>query len=445
MSRLGRGETFTVAEYLLKEAGVKVEMVKERFTDDISGYVGKSMTQFVDGMYVEQVRQWTKTKMEAMVKAGYVCGGTVPFGLMKEVVVNAAMVSRNDKEPPKRFVPHSDEAPIVRRAYELFSETASFADVQRYLNSVTSRKWTFNTITYLLRNETYRGILTFGEWRNEQAHEPIVTEELWQAVRVSDANRTRQPKGKPVDDFNYYLRGKVFCPHCGCRMTPVWHNGRSSTVRYYECINSFKGKTEGCPVRRINAVTLHESILKEIARAAQHPTHMTELIREAVKQLPKQERLPIDIATASQHLKGVDKQLANLTEAVASGGGSLPSILAKIASLESRRMDLVLKQKELDVQIEASRLKRPEVGEVCNRWSHFSKLWEEADEAEREELMQGMVRRVDVDQKEEGTCEIAVIPQVPSYGLELTSIMGAAARPEPVLSGDPDRQTAMSG
>ena len=51
---------------------------------------------------------------------------------MKEVVVNAAMVSRNDNEPPKRFVPHPEESPTVRRAYELFAETASFADVQRY-------------------------------------------------------------------------------------------------------------------------------------------------------------------------------------------------------------------------------------------------------------------------------------------------------------------------
>ena len=122
------------------------------------------------------------------------------------------------------------------------------------------------------------GNSAFGEWRNEQAHEAIISEELWQAVRDADANRTRQPKGKPVDEFAYYLRGQNFCPHCGCRIIPVWHNGRRSTVRYYECINSFKKKTEGCPVRRINAVTLHESILGEVARAAKHPTRMTELI-----------------------------------------------------------------------------------------------------------------------------------------------------------------------
>ena len=45
MSQLGRGDSFKVAEYLLKEAGVKVGMVKEQFTDDVSGYVGKCMRE----------------------------------------------------------------------------------------------------------------------------------------------------------------------------------------------------------------------------------------------------------------------------------------------------------------------------------------------------------------------------------------------------------------
>ena len=95
MSRLGRGDMFTVAEYLLKEAGVKVEMVKEFFTDDMSGHVNKKMTQFVDGMYVEQVRGWTRTKMEAMVNAGYFTGGCPPFGFQK-------VIARRGRRLPQR-------------------------------------------------------------------------------------------------------------------------------------------------------------------------------------------------------------------------------------------------------------------------------------------------------------------------------------------------------
>lgn len=267
MSRLGRGNTYAVAEHLLNDAGVKVEMVKEQFTDDMAGFVTKQMTQFVDGMYVQQVRQWTRTKMEAMVKAGYVCGGTVPFGLKKELVCDASMVSRNDKEPPKRFVPHPDEAALVREAFELFAEVGSYPKVVAYLRSVTSRPWSIDTVSYMLRNVVYRGILKFGQWVNEKAHEPLISEELWLAVQEMDAKRpARSVKQDPVDSSSFYLRGLVFCSHCGKKMSPANHHGRTARVRYYECIGCVQKGVRQCPVRRINADSLHEAVVREIQR-----------------------------------------------------------------------------------------------------------------------------------------------------------------------------------
>ena len=146
MSRLGRGDMFTVAEYLLKEAGVKVEMVKEFFSDDMSGHVNKKMTQFVDGMYVEQVRGWTRTKMEAMVNAGFFPGGYPPFGMRKEVATDATSFHKPDHEPPKRLVPDPEQAPILRRAYDLFLESNSQAVVREYLSTVAPRNWTTTAV-----------------------------------------------------------------------------------------------------------------------------------------------------------------------------------------------------------------------------------------------------------------------------------------------------------
>ena len=76
-------------------------------------------------------------------------------------------------------------------------------------------------------------------------------------------------------------------------MTPAAHPGRTAAVPHYECIRSFKEQTVGCPVRRVNAQTVHESIFGELERAAKHRTWMDELIREAVGRLPKQEVCPL--------------------------------------------------------------------------------------------------------------------------------------------------------
>ena len=174
MSRLGRGDMFTVAEYLLKELNVKVEMVKELFSNDMSGHVNKKMTQFVDGMYVEQVRGWTRTKMEAMVNAGFFPGGYAPFGMVKVIATEAANFHKPDREPPKRLIPDPDTAPIVCRAFDIFIETRSQSSVREYLNAVTSRQWTTTTVKNLLNNEVYKGVLQFGDWRKENCWTPVV-------------------------------------------------------------------------------------------------------------------------------------------------------------------------------------------------------------------------------------------------------------------------------
>ena len=49
MSRLARGEVYHVAEYLLKEEKVKVELVKEKFSPDMVGQMHKQMTIMMDG------------------------------------------------------------------------------------------------------------------------------------------------------------------------------------------------------------------------------------------------------------------------------------------------------------------------------------------------------------------------------------------------------------
>lgn len=424
MSRLARGSKYHIAEHLLEECGVTIERASQHFTDDLTGHMSKEMAIFLDEMYSKQVSQWTRTKMGQMVAKGFVCGGTVPFGCRKEPIPGATLLG-TDKEPPKRLVPHPDEAPIVLRAYEVFAETRSVVNVQTYLNTVTDRNWSFDNVTYLLRNEVYRGVLVFGEWRNDSAFEAIISAELWEKVRDADESRARRCKQNPKDTYRYYLRGTIHCPHCGCGMTPAAHPGRTASVPYYECIKSFKKQTVGCPVRRVNARTVQDSIFGEIERAAKHPTRMDELIREAVKRLPPQESLPADLSAVTKRLAALDKQIDNITDAVSLGKGQPRSLIQKIEALETERLPVEMKKAELEKAVEATRRKRPDASRICREWSRITELWAGATDDEREEFMQAFVVRVEMDQKEEGTCEVALLPQVPSHRLELTSKMGA--------------------
>ena len=395
MSRLGRGDTFTVAEYLLKEAGVKVEMVKEQFSDDMTGHVNKKMTQFVDGMYVEQVRQWTKTKMEAMVKAGYFAGGVPPFGYQKEFVADAGGFHSREKEPPKRLVPHAEYGDVARHAFSVCLDRGTIAAVRDYLNAVTPRHWTITTAKALLTNEAYLGIQQFGQWRNESSHPPLVDKGTWD--RVQAILKERRPQAPPrLDSYNYFLRGLLHCPHCGCVYTS-WP-AKGGAVAYYGCLHSQKGRSD-CPVKRINADALHYTLLHQIEHAAKHHTVMHRLIAESGGWQRADDALLKVRAQVSNRRQFLGMQIKNLTEAIANGSSSFRSILASLEAKERDRDGLDLEMRRLDAEIRLNTLDRPEAKEVQGFWSEFVELWPELTDPEKLEMIGCVVKRIEVKEK----------------------------------------------
>ncbi len=440
MSRLGRGEMYYIAEYLLKEANVQISMVKEQFTDDLAGYANKTMKVFLDGMYPKQVSEWTKTKMEQMVAKGFRCGGALPYGYTTETVSDPAF-ARADKEPPKRLIVTMEEAPFVVQAFNVFADTKSFVRVRQYLTSVTDREWSLYSATRLLHNEVYRGVLVFGEWRNETAHEAIITPELWLKVQDVQNQRVRPMKSDAEEPWSFYLRGRVYCTSCGYRMTPANHHGRTAPVRYYECINNTKHK-KPCPVKRINAHALHNEVIEQIRRAAAHPTRLAELIREAVKMVPPEDTLTSQILAVAKRAKDVEKRTKAVLTAIEAGGAGLRALLTRLEELQEQQQALQAEQYELAARRGESHIVRPDKEYVQATWSRFIELWEDADDQERHTLMPLLVERVDMTEKERGTCRLSFVPADPrllhsatSNYVAINSSMGAGAGLEPATFG----------
>lgn len=115
------------------------------------------------------------------------------------------------------MIPEPDQAEIVRYAFDLFLTNRKIAAVRDYLYSVTGRRNTSTTAKYLLQNEVYAGNYVFGDWRKDEAHPAIVDKEVWQAVQgILEDRMNNRVRREPISDaFTYYLRRRVFCPHCG--------------------------------------------------------------------------------------------------------------------------------------------------------------------------------------------------------------------------------------
>lgn len=440
MSRLGRGKCFYICEFLLAEVGVEVALVKEQFTQDLAGYANQSVKVFLDGMYPVQVAEWTRAKMKEMIENGYWCGGTLPLGYMKVEVPNPNIARHPDKPPPKRLVPNPEEVPFVIGAGELYVETGSYARVQSYLEAVTGHFWRLDLVKYLLTNEVYRGVLRHGDWRKENAHEPIIHDELWDKIQARERERAREPKSDPKDQTPYYLRGLVYCGFCGHRMTPASHHGRAARVSYYECVGSTRKKN--CPVKRINAYSLHKAVLEHIERGANHPTRMAEIIREAVKSVPPPERSGDELAAIKRRLRECERKIKHCLNAVESGGAGVRPLVKRLEELEAERLHLEQARLTVEKQIAECKIARPEADYVRSLWSRFMVLWEEATEQERTELMPLLVERIEMKEKERGYCRLLFAAQHPRLlnpstpsNVEINYNLGAGVGLEPTTFG----------
>ena len=438
MSRLGRGNAFTIAEYELHKSGVGVEMVQEKFTDDLAGYITKQTTVMMDGLYPKMVSGWTKTKQAAMVAKGFYTGGVVPYGYQSVIAEDGAGFHKADSEPPRRLVPSPEQASFVLRAYELFRDTGgSYARVREYLNAVTDREWSLNTTINLLQRETYCGVLQFGGCRNEHAFEAVVPGELWEECQTLQRARTRAPKADPVDKSSFYLRGVIYCAHCGTRLSPANHHGRVARVRYYECTSCGR-RTQACPVKRVNADSVHGAVLEHIRRVAEHPTRCNEVIRDAVKAMPTPEKMDAEQSALSRRLRDVEKRLKNVMATIEAGGAGVRSLVSRLQELETERTGIVEQRRQLEARIAETRIQRPDPAQVQSWFKDFLRLWDVATEEERQRLLPLIVDRVEMHEKERGLCRLLFTVQNPrslqsatSRNVVINCIQGAGVGFEP--------------
>jgi len=413
MSRLGRGNAYVIAEYELSKYNVQVEMVKEKFTDDLAGYMGKTMTTMMDGVYPKMVSQWTKAKMEKMVERGYHCGGMTPFGYKKEIICDANGFHSEGKEPPKRLVPDKELAPFVRQAFLMAANRQMISEIARYLTASTTRKWTCTTVKNLLGLETYKGVQVFGEWRNESAHEPIVTIDEWDAAQQYLASRRveRYHPAQSKDDYVYYLRGLVFCPYCGCAYTQASHCGATTRVHYYVCNTQNRAKSgeKHCQVGAINADRLHSAVFSQIRRAAMHPSFMRKILSEYGQNWTPNTEAAESRGPLAKRLQFVDMQIGNYMRAIGEGR-ALETLLTALERAQKQRDEIVEEIEKLDRQIAMSKRKRPTIPLMCEAWGRFMDDWEALTPEDRIIAIRAFIIRINIKSKELAEVETESVP-----------------------------------
>jgi len=128
-----------------------------------------------------------------------------------------------------------DRAPLARKAFELLA-SGNYSTNDAVLMLVTGmglrtrkgRPLTKQSWGRLPQNPIYCGWIVSGNTRVRGKHEPLISEEIFEAVQKRINGKSR-PHEKVNEEFPF--RGFVHCAKCGKKLTAGWVQGREKKVR----------------------------------------------------------------------------------------------------------------------------------------------------------------------------------------------------------------------
>lgn len=200
----------------------------------------------------EEIGERVAASVSVRAKLGKKLGGAAPFGYRYE---------------GHQLVPNPEEAPVVRRMYELFDEHQRVRTVARLLNDAGHRmrsgaQFGFTTVNRLLTDTTPAGrhrlnyakslgdkrrwvLKPESEWAYAEV-EPIVPEDLWLRVQAS-LNERRSTRKPPTKKPAQLFTGVVFCA-CGGKMYVPSNSPK------YVCFNCKKRPRNKIPIEDLDKI-----------------------------------------------------------------------------------------------------------------------------------------------------------------------------------------------
>ena len=254
-------------------------------------------------------------------------------------------------EDKHKFIIDQPAAEVVKSIFEMYKQGMGYIRIAKALNekqilppgvykelqglnyrnpnaeNVSSRQWRDSTIYYILRQEVYTGAIVQGKTTNisyknkkriklprsewivvPNMHEPIIDEELWNAVQ--DRLKNRQGNDKQFKSNTYEinpLRGIVFCKECGSGMWRMSYQCSKQRYKYYRC-RTVKNSAGVCNnTHSIRQIDLEDLILKELHKMSE--TYFDENEIKLQKKRDSQNRL----STLQEEKRQIENKIATFT------------------------------------------------------------------------------------------------------------------------------------
>ena len=199
----------------MREAGTRLVSVLEPLDDSPESIIMEGLLESMNEYYSANLSREAKKGMKENILQGKRNGGKPPIGY--------ACVDQH-------LIPNID-AQKVRDIFEMYAQGKSYKEMMAYTG------WPHANIRNMLLNEVYLGHLISGENRFENAHQPLVSQETWNACRRRMSNGNANASNRAKHD--YMLARMLVCQKCGktiigvCVDGKLWYSCRTKGCRWY--------------------------------------------------------------------------------------------------------------------------------------------------------------------------------------------------------------------
>lgn len=275
-----------------------VSIVDHADTSVAGNKKARQINGLVNEWYLEDLSDnIRKTLYHKKIKGEYCCP-YAPYGY------------KLNPEDKHKFIIDPPAAEVVKSIFEMYKSGMGYMRIAKTLNekqipppgvykemqglnyrnpnaeSTASRQWRDSSIYYILRQEVYTGAIVQGKSKNlsyknkkrvklpksewivvPNMHEPIIDEDLWNAVQNLLKSRQGNDKQFKSDTKEINpLRGIVHCKECGSGMWRMSYQSGENRYKYYRC-RTVKNSEGICDnIHSIRQINLEELILNELQK-----------------------------------------------------------------------------------------------------------------------------------------------------------------------------------
>ena len=329
----------------LQDNGVRLISANENIPDDACGLILQGTLWGMNAYYLRELSQKVQRGMQINAQKCFSNGGNIPLGF------------KIGKD--KKFIIDKKNAETVKKIFTYFINGYSKTEIVNLLNSnnlKNSKGNNFNidNITFILKNEKYRGVYKYGDIHIENGMPRIIDDDTFYKAQNLLEYKSKT-KGRKTDD--YILTGKLYCGKCNMQMTGTCGISHTKTkYTYYICKNKYDKK---CNKKNIPQDFI-EDIIVTNAREILTDDNIRKIAKSVVDYANKTNN-SYNIKALYKELKEYEKQKTNLLNSlklctVNSVSITIIEELDNISKKIEELMNSIKKEECNTIKVEASQI-----------------------------------------------------------------------------------------